>query len=150
MIFLVDIDIFHEKSFWQVLFSVYWFQYGGNPVSCAIALAVLDVIEEEQLMKHAKETGDYLVQQSFKLKEKHPIVGDVRLVYFLYVNMEKKTSKLYFNNQNTSKVYALIYRFNNAYYIQPFAKTMIINEHLLPLFSTYIPLFLKITPRFLI
>ena len=46
---------------------------------------------------------------------------------------------------------------NKMNYIQPFAKTVTINEHLLkinehllPLFSTYIPLFLKITPRFLI
>lgn len=56
----------------------YFNTYGGNPVSCAVGLAVLDVIEDEGLMQHAKKVGDYLKAEALKLKEKHPIIGDVR------------------------------------------------------------------------
>ncbi|XP_076458997.1 5-phosphohydroxy-L-lysine phospho-lyase-like [Babylonia areolata] len=56
----------------------YFNTYGGNPVSCAIGLAVLDVIEEEGLMNHAADVGGYLKDCALKLKEKHDIVGDVR------------------------------------------------------------------------
>ncbi len=51
---------------------------GGNPVSCAVGMAVLDVIKEEELQKHALEVGNYLKQQLTQLKDKHPIIGDVR------------------------------------------------------------------------
>ncbi|KAL8587799.1 hypothetical protein ACOMHN_021017 [Nucella lapillus] len=56
----------------------YFNTYGGNPVSCAIALAVLDVIEEENLMKHALDVGGYLKDQVLKLKEKHELIGQIR------------------------------------------------------------------------
>ncbi|XP_070185744.1 5-phosphohydroxy-L-lysine phospho-lyase-like [Littorina saxatilis] len=56
----------------------YFNTYGGNPVSCAISLAVLDVIEEEGLMKHAQDVGGYLIDEILKMKAKHPIIGDVR------------------------------------------------------------------------
>lgn len=52
--------------------------FGGNPVSCAIGLAVLDVIEEEQLQENAKATGDYYKSLLKKLAEKHDCIGDVR------------------------------------------------------------------------
>lgn len=56
----------------------YFNTFGGNPVSCAIASAVMDVIEDEHLMEHAKEVGDYLKNCVLKLKEKYEIIGDVR------------------------------------------------------------------------
>lgn len=52
--------------------------FGGNPVSCAIGQAVLDVIEEEQLQQNAKEVGDYYLQQLRELQLKHECIGDVR------------------------------------------------------------------------
>jgi 4-aminobutyrate aminotransferase-like enzyme/Ser/Thr protein kinase RdoA (MazF antagonist) len=56
-----------------------WFTTtGGNPVSCAVGLAVLDVIEEEQLQQRALDVGRYLVERLTKLKDNHSIVGDVR------------------------------------------------------------------------
>lgn len=54
-------------------------QYGGNPVSCAIALAVMDVIEEEKLQENALVTGKYWVSQLNEIKKQFPIIGDVRL-----------------------------------------------------------------------
>lgn len=52
--------------------------FGGNPVSCAIGLAVLDVIEEEQLQQQAKTVGDYYKSLFTDLKNDHPCIGDVR------------------------------------------------------------------------
>jgi len=56
----------------------YFNTFGGNPVSCAIASAVLDVIEDEKLMDHSKEVGLHLKQRLNQLKSKHSIIGDVR------------------------------------------------------------------------
>ncbi|MDC1312409.1 aminotransferase class III-fold pyridoxal phosphate-dependent enzyme [Flavobacteriaceae bacterium] len=52
--------------------------FGGNPVSCSIGKAVLDVIEEEQLQKNAKLVGNFLKNELLKLQEKFTIIGDVR------------------------------------------------------------------------
>jgi len=56
----------------------YFNTYGGNPVSMEAGLAVLDVIQQEEMQRHAKETGNYLMQGLRKLMEKYPIIGDVR------------------------------------------------------------------------
>ena len=52
--------------------------FGGNPVSMAAALAVIRVIEEEDLKRNAAEVGGYLRQRLEELKEKHTFIGDVR------------------------------------------------------------------------
>jgi 4-aminobutyrate aminotransferase-like enzyme len=52
--------------------------FGGNPVSMAAALAVIKVIEEEDLRRNASEVGAYFRQRLEELKEKHPVIGDVR------------------------------------------------------------------------
>ncbi|MDO6427000.1 aminotransferase class III-fold pyridoxal phosphate-dependent enzyme [Thalassotalea sp. 1_MG-2023] len=56
----------------------YFNTFGGNPVSCAIGAAVLDVITEEQLMENAKQTGDYLQHALRKLQQAFDVIGDVR------------------------------------------------------------------------
>ncbi|XP_062850196.1 ethanolamine-phosphate phospho-lyase isoform X2 [Trichomycterus rosablanca] len=56
----------------------YFNTFGGNPVSCAIGLAVLDVIEKEDLQGNALRVGGYLTELLEKLKERHPLIGDVR------------------------------------------------------------------------
>jgi 4-aminobutyrate aminotransferase-like enzyme/Ser/Thr protein kinase RdoA (MazF antagonist) len=52
--------------------------FGGNPVACAAALAVLAVIEDEGLVASAAETGSYLRQGLDALAGRHPVIGDVR------------------------------------------------------------------------
>jgi 4-aminobutyrate aminotransferase-like enzyme/Ser/Thr protein kinase RdoA (MazF antagonist) len=52
--------------------------FGGNPVACAAALAVLAVIEDEGLVKNAAEVGSYLREGLAKLAEGHAVIGDVR------------------------------------------------------------------------
>ncbi|KAF6038553.1 ETNPPL [Bugula neritina] len=56
----------------------YFNTYGGNPVSCAIALAVLEVIETDGLMENAKIVGNYLMDQMRELASRHQCIGDVR------------------------------------------------------------------------
>ena len=56
----------------------YFNTYGGNPVSCAIGLAVLDVIEEEKLRENALAVGNHLLAGLRRLQEKHPLIGDAR------------------------------------------------------------------------
>ncbi len=52
--------------------------FGGNPVSCAVGLAVLDVIRDEKLHEHAFEVGSRMLEGLGALKSRHAIVGDVR------------------------------------------------------------------------
>ncbi len=56
----------------------YYNTFGGTQVSCAVGLAVLDVIEEQGLQRHARETGAYLKDRLQGLSEKHALIGDVR------------------------------------------------------------------------
>jgi 4-aminobutyrate aminotransferase-like enzyme/Ser/Thr protein kinase RdoA (MazF antagonist) len=52
--------------------------FGGNPVSCAIATSVLEVIEEEKLQENAKIVGDYYKSLFLELQNKYNCVGDIR------------------------------------------------------------------------
>jgi 4-aminobutyrate aminotransferase-like enzyme len=52
--------------------------FGGNPVACAAALAVLAVIDDEDLVANARNVGTYLRQGLLTLAERHPLIGDVR------------------------------------------------------------------------
>ncbi len=52
--------------------------FGGNPVSCAAGLAVLDVIENENLQANALKAGNHLLEGLKGLQEKYKIIGDVR------------------------------------------------------------------------
>ncbi len=56
----------------------YFNTFGGNPVSCAIGQAVLNVLQEEGLQEKARETGEYLLSGLQRLAENHPLVGHVR------------------------------------------------------------------------
>jgi 4-aminobutyrate aminotransferase-like enzyme len=52
--------------------------FGGNTVSCAVGIAVLDVLRDEQLQAHARRVGDHMLTQLRALVDRHAIVGDVR------------------------------------------------------------------------
>jgi len=52
--------------------------FGGNPVVCAQGMAVLDVIDREQLQQNALEVGSHLFNRLEGLQRKHDVVGDVR------------------------------------------------------------------------
>src|ERR1043165_7225390 len=52
--------------------------FGGNPVSMAAALAVIRVIEDEDLKTNAAQVGAYFREKLEELKAKYPVIGDVR------------------------------------------------------------------------
>ncbi len=52
--------------------------FGGNPVCIAAALATLDVIENESLMRNATEVGNHMLKRMADFPVKHKLVGDVR------------------------------------------------------------------------
>lgn len=56
----------------------YFNTFGGNPVSCAAGMAVLDVLERERLQQNARDVGALLKAELVKLQARHEIVGDVR------------------------------------------------------------------------
>jgi 4-aminobutyrate aminotransferase/(S)-3-amino-2-methylpropionate transaminase len=52
--------------------------FGGNPVSAAAALANIDVMQRDKLPEQAAEKGAYIMKRLSEMKEKYPIIGDVR------------------------------------------------------------------------
>jgi 4-aminobutyrate aminotransferase-like enzyme len=70
----------------------YFNTFGGNPVSCAIGMAVLDVIEKEGLQENACRVGVRLLKDLKALMDKYPLIGDVRGLG-LYVGIELVTDR---------------------------------------------------------
>lgn len=56
----------------------YFNTFGGNPVSCAVGLAVLDVIRDERLQENALMVGEHFKAGLKPLMDKYPLIGDVR------------------------------------------------------------------------
>lgn len=52
--------------------------YAGHPVACAAGLAAVETYEEENLIEHASEVGEYLGKRLAELEAKHPSVGETR------------------------------------------------------------------------
>ena len=52
--------------------------FGGNPLSCVAASAVIDAIKEERLLENASKQGAYIMKRLEELKEQSEIVGDIR------------------------------------------------------------------------
>jgi 4-aminobutyrate aminotransferase / (S)-3-amino-2-methylpropionate transaminase / 5-aminovalerate transaminase len=52
--------------------------FGGNPVSCAAALANIEFMERENLARRAADTGAYAVSKLRDLQKQNPLIGDVR------------------------------------------------------------------------
>jgi 4-aminobutyrate aminotransferase len=52
--------------------------YGGNPICCAAALAVLDIIREENLLENARVQGEFMLHQLRELQAASSMVGEVR------------------------------------------------------------------------
>jgi 4-aminobutyrate aminotransferase-like enzyme len=58
--------------------NMYFNTFGGNEVSSAVGLAVLDVLKDERLLENAQRVGSYVLAGMRALQKKHPIIGDVR------------------------------------------------------------------------
>lgn len=58
--------------------AMYFNTFGGNPVSCAVGMAVLDVFERENLLQHVSDVGKYVTQGLKRLQDKYELIGEVR------------------------------------------------------------------------
>jgi 4-aminobutyrate aminotransferase-like enzyme len=73
----------------------YFNTFGGNPVSCAVGMTVLEVIEREQLQENALRVGSHLKAGLESLKNRHGWIGDVRgLGLFIGVEMVRSRETL--------------------------------------------------------
>jgi acetylornithine/N-succinyldiaminopimelate aminotransferase len=52
--------------------------FGGGPLACAVGIAVIDTIEKQGLLKHAREVGDYFQDRLRRLATRHEAIVDVR------------------------------------------------------------------------
>ena len=83
----------------------YFNTFGGNPVSCAAAMAVMDVIEMEDLQKNALEVGAFLKEGIKSIALKFPLIGDVRgSGFFLAIEMVEDSKK----NPATKVAYKIV------------------------------------------
>ena len=110
--------------------------FGGNPVSCAIGMAVLDVIKEEGLQDHAKKVGKQILDGLNDLKNRHDIIGDVRGIG-LFIGIElvndrdtlapaaRKASEMVNRMKNRGILLGTDGPFNNVIKIKP---PMVITE----------------------
>lgn len=93
----------------------YFNTFGGNPVSCAIALAVINVIERENLMQNACVVGDYLLKLCHQLQLKHSIIGDIRgKGLFIGLELVKDRGS---REPATEEAQTIIDRLKNEFYI---------------------------------
>jgi 4-aminobutyrate aminotransferase len=70
--------------------------FGGNPISCAAALANIAVLEEEHLVENAARRGEQLLTRFRAMQEKHALIGDVRgrgLMIGLELVRDRKTKE---------------------------------------------------------
>ncbi len=58
--------------------NMYFNTFGGNEVSAAVGLAVLDVLRDEQLLENAQRVGEYTLAGMRRLQNKHAAIGEVR------------------------------------------------------------------------
>lgn len=65
------VDTFRAEVF-------YFNTFAGNPVSCAVGNAVLDVMERDQLVEHAGRIGEYVRDGLRSLQQSHPLIDDIR------------------------------------------------------------------------
>jgi taurine--2-oxoglutarate transaminase len=93
--------------------------YGGHAVSCAAAIAAINVLIDDKLVENAAAMGAYLAQREDELKAKHPSVGDVRhiglfSIFELVRNRETKEPLAPYNaNAKQMEAMNLIKKFFN-------------------------------------
>ena len=83
-------DYFEDNLFWLGT------TYAHHPMSCAAAIAAINVYKEEKLVENSKEQGKFLTEYLEGMKEKHPSIGDVRglgLFQFIELVKNRKTKQ---------------------------------------------------------
>ncbi len=74
----------------------YFNTFGGNPVSCAAAMAVLEEIEDKHLLENARKVGAHARMRMTRLAKKHEFIGDVRgsgLIFGAEMVLDRETKQ---------------------------------------------------------
>jgi putrescine aminotransferase len=77
------------------------FTYSGHPVACAVALANLDIIENENLVQRAEDMGILLRQKLHAALDAHPMVGEIRgvgLIGAIELTADRRSRKFFEKN----------------------------------------------------
>ncbi len=82
--------------------------YGGNPLACAAALAVLDIIEEEGLVENSRDVGDYFLAKIKPMQSRYSFIDNVRgQGLFLGMDfMEDKETKRPLSKEKTQRIFS--------------------------------------------
>ena len=67
--------------------------FGGNPLACAVAIAVIDALREDNLLDHVQKTGEYFREQLCLLQRRHAAIREVRGMG-LMIGVEIETPEL--------------------------------------------------------
>jgi len=68
--------------------------FGGNPVSCAAAVATIETIREDKLLERCQELNPWVMERLKKLQEKYPVIGDIRgLGYMIGIELVHEDKK---------------------------------------------------------
>lgn len=79
--------------------------FSGSPLSCAAASAVVDIVVEENLSQKATETGAFMMERLKEMKDRHPLIGEVRGAgLFIGVELVKDRKTKERASQETTRV----------------------------------------------
>ena len=108
----------------------YFNTFGGNPVSCAAAMAVLEEMEDKDMMANAKSVGSHARQRLEVLKQKYEVIGDVRgsgLIFGAEMVLEREnqvpasefTGRLVNKLRHRGIILSMLGRYKNTLKIRP-------------------------------
>ena len=66
-------DLFKEVGHYYAGFT-----WAGNPLACAVVIETTRIMQRENMMENINIQGDYMKEQLIKMRDRHPIIGDVR------------------------------------------------------------------------
>jgi taurine--2-oxoglutarate transaminase len=96
-------DYFEDNLFWLGT------TYAHHPISCAAAIAAINVYKEEKLIENSKEQGKFLSEYLLGMKGRHPSIGDVRglgLFQFIELVKNRKTKESFAPSTQTISPWA--------------------------------------------
>ncbi len=120
--------------------------FGGNTLACAAALATLEVILEENLIEKAKEEGAYFLSKLKELKEKHPIIKDVRGRGLLIGIEFEQPAKSWLNKASGG----LISQLSKEYFASMVAAELLNNYQIITAYTLNNPNVIRLEPPLII
>ncbi|NLN97344.1 MAG: aspartate aminotransferase family protein [Eubacteriaceae bacterium] len=66
-------DLFKEVGYYYAGFT-----WAGNPMACAVTIETTRIMERENMLENINTQGDYMREELIKMRDRHPLIGDVR------------------------------------------------------------------------